>query len=236
MKFNKSKIEGNLALVNTALFATGALMLLICLYYSIFDTESFTMKTGGLFSFGDKLMIYGFSSMFAGLLFSILVVSPVMKRNRQERFKMDRRAESLQKQATTDPLTGMHNRRYFEEALKGYLIEFNKIGATLGLLILDLDHFKNVNDNYGHDVGDLVLKEVALRMRAICREHDVVARLGGEEFALITPYANMDQLLAVAERYRQMVEALAIKTGNVIIRPTVSIGVATNESRHHKCR
>ncbi|MGB7285369.1 MAG: GGDEF domain-containing protein, partial [Salaquimonas sp.] len=102
--------------------------------------------------------------------------------------------------------------------------------ATLGLLILDLDHFKNVNDNYGHDVGDMVLKEVALRMRAICREHDVVARLGGEEFALITPYAGMDQLLGVAERYREMVEALAIKTGNVVIRPTVSIGVATNEN------
>jgi len=229
MEETKTRIEGNLALLNTALYIVPALLVGVCLYLSIFHVESFTLKTGGMFSLGEKLLIFAFSSLVAGVMFSILVVSPVMKRNRQERFQMDRRAENLEKQATTDPLTGMHNRRYFEQALSGYLTEFNKIGATLGLLILDLDHFKSVNDNYGHDVGDMVLREVALRMRAICREHDVVARLGGEEFAVITPYANMDQLLAVAERYRQMVEALAIKTGNVIIRPTVSIGVSTNE-------
>ena len=199
------------------------------LYVSMFHWEAFTMKTGGSFAYGEKLMLFALCSMMAGIVFSLAVVSPVMKRSKQERFQMDSRAENLQKQATTDPLTGMHNRRYFEEALKGYLGEFNKIGATLGLLILDLDHFKSVNDNYGHDVGDVVLKEVALRMRAICREHDMVARLGGEEFALITPYANRDQLLGVAERYREMVEDLKIKSGNVVIRPTVSIGVATNE-------
>jgi diguanylate cyclase (GGDEF)-like protein len=225
----KSKIEGSLALLNTALYVISAVLVATSLYYSVYDYEAFTLKTGGSFAFGTKILIWALCSLIAGLLFSVLVVSPVMSRNRQERFQMDRRAENLQKQATTDPLTGMHNRRYFEEALQGYLSEFNKIGATLGLLILDLDHFKNVNDNYGHDVGDMVLREVALRMRAICREHDVVARLGGEEFAVITPYANMEQLLAVAERYRQMVEALAIKTGNVVIRPTVSIGVSTNE-------
>lgn len=224
-----TKIERYLALLNTALFAVSAVLVSMCLYYSMFNYEEYTLKTGGLLSFGDKLMLFALCSLLAGLLFSITVVSPVMKRNKQERSKMDIRAQNLQKQATTDPLTGMHNRRYFEEALKGYLSEFNKIGATLGLLILDLDHFKNVNDNHGHDVGDMVLKEVALRMRAICREHDVVARLGGEEFALITPYAGMEQLLSVAERYREMVEDLAIKTGNIVIRPTVSIGVATNE-------
>jgi len=99
----------------------------------------------------------------------------------------------------------MHKRRYFEEVLKRYLSEFNKLGAMLGLLILDFDHFKSINDNYGYDVGDLVLKEVALRMRAISREHDVVAWLGGEEFAVITPFANREQLLAVAECYRKIV-------------------------------
>ncbi len=123
----------------------------------------------------------------------------------------------------------MPNRRHFEEALKGHLREFNKLGAMLGLLILDLDHFKSINDNYGHDVGDLVLKEVALRMRAISPEHDVVARQGGEEFAVITPFANREQLLGIAERSRRIVEALNIETGNVVIRPTVSIGVATNQ-------
>lgn len=228
-KDGTSKLEGSLALVNTALFAVGACLLVYGLYVSMFDWEAFTLRTGGTFAWGEKIMILALGVMLAGIVFSLAVVSPVMKRSEQERSQMDRRAESLQKQATTDPLTGMNNRRYFEEALKGYLTEFNKIGATLGLLILDLDHFKSVNDNYGHDVGDLVLKEVALRMRAISREHDVVARLGGEEFAVITPYANREQLLGVAERYREMVEKLQIRSGNVIIRPTISIGVATNE-------
>jgi two-component system, cell cycle response regulator len=123
----------------------------------------------------------------------------------------------------------MHNLRHFEEALKGYLRKFNKLGAMLGLLILDLDQLKSFNDNYGHDVGDLVLKELALRMRAISREHELVARLGGEEFAVITPFANHEQLLGVADRSRKIVEALNIKTENVAIRPTVSIGVATNQ-------
>lgn len=226
---NKNRLEGSLALLNTALFAFAAIVIGYGLYLSMFNWEAFTLKTGGSLAYGEKIMVYALGATLAGIVFSLAVVSPVMKRSKQERFQMDRRAESLQKQATTDPLTGMHNRRYFEEALKGYLSEFNKIGATLGLLILDLDHFKSVNDNYGHDVGDVVLKEVALRMRAICREHDIVARLGGEEFALITPYANREQLLGVAERYREMVEDLTIRNGNVLIRPTVSIGVATNE-------
>ena len=226
---NTNKLEGSLALLNTALFAVAALLLVFGLYMSLFNWEAFTLKAAGSLSQGEKIMILALGTTLGGIVFSLAVVSPVMKRSKQERFQMDRRAESLQKQATTDPLTGMNNRRYFEEALSGYLTEFNKIGATLGLLILDLDHFKSVNDNYGHDVGDLVLKEVALRMRAICREHDVVARLGGEEFAVITPFANREQLLGVAERYREMVEKLQIKSGKVIIRPTISIGVATNE-------
>ncbi|MGB7288438.1 MAG: GGDEF domain-containing protein, partial [Salaquimonas sp.] len=127
---SNSKFEGSLALINTALYVTSAVLMAVCLYYSIFNLEAFTTKTGGSFTFGEKLMFYAFSAMIAGILFSIAVVAPVMKRNKQQRSQMDRRAQNLQKQATTDPLTGMHNRRYFEEALKGYLSEFNKIGAT----------------------------------------------------------------------------------------------------------
>jgi diguanylate cyclase (GGDEF)-like protein len=180
-------------------------------------------------AYEDELFLAVTVILTVSLAVMLFVIYPVVRLGMIERLQIGQRAQSLEKQATTDPLTGMHNRRYFEEALRGYLREFNRIGASLGLLILDLDHFKSVNDNYGHDVGDIVLKEVALRMRAISREHDIVARLGGEEFAVITPYASFEQLRGVAERYRQMVEALRIKNGNIIIRPTVSIGVATNE-------
>jgi diguanylate cyclase (GGDEF)-like protein len=98
----------------------------------------------------------------------------------------------------------------------------------LGLLVFDLDHFKKVNDTHGHDAGDMVLREVALRLRAITRDHDVVARIGGEEFAVITPYASQEQLLMVAERYRTMISALNIPIGKVVLKPTISIGIATN--------
>lgn len=215
--------------------ATAALFGFACIFVTInwyVFRNGLDDVPGGRFLFleaGDWLFISTLGVLLAGFGFSLLILSPTLQKVSKERTRMDERAQSLAIQATTDPLTGMHNRRYFEEALRGYLREFNRMGATLGLLILDLDHFKNVNDTYGHDVGDLVLKEVALRMRAICREHDVVARLGGEEFALITPYANTEQLMVVAERFRTMVEALSIRNGNIVIRPTVSIGVATNE-------
>jgi two-component system cell cycle response regulator len=94
--------------------------------------------------------------------------------------------------------------------------------------VFDLDHFKKVNDTYGHDAGDMVLREVALRLRAITRDNDVVARIGGEEFAVITPYATTEQLLSVAERYRTMISSLNVQIGNVVLKPTISIGVATN--------
>ncbi|MCO5133362.1 MAG: GGDEF domain-containing protein [Phyllobacteriaceae bacterium] len=221
--------EGIIAPLNTLLLVAALALVSFSLYNSIYNWETYTLKTGGMLSWGEKLQLYLAGLLLAAVAFSVLIVTPVMRRNTQERTQMDKRAQTFKTQANTDPLTGMHNRRYFERALAGYLKEFNAVGATLGLLILDLDHFKSINDNYGHDVGDIVLKEVVLRMRAISREHDIVARLGGEEFAVITPFANREQLLGVAERYRNMVEALAIKHGNIIIRPTVSIGVATND-------
>lgn len=181
-------------------------------------------------NFSSKVLIAaGFASIFA-FVNATFFIYPASKRDLKERTQMSKETVSLQKQATTDALTGMNNRRYFEEALNDYLREFNNIGATLGLLVLDLDHFKSVNDNFGHDVGDLVLREVALRLRAGSREHDIVARLGGEEFAVITPYATKEQLLSIAERYREMIGILKIKTGSNVICPTVSIGVATNEN------
>ena len=100
----------------------------------------------------------------------------------------------------------------------------------VGLMILDLDHFKSVNDNFGHDAGDLVLREVALRLKGVSREHDVVARMGGEEFAVITPFINEGTMMDIAERYRANIEALRIDVGTAILRPTISIGVAVSSS------
>lgn len=177
-----------------------------------------------------KKLLYACGLMASSLMVFLGVIIPMFKRGRKERAQIHDLAQSLEVQASTDPLTGLNNRRFFEKALQEYLNEFNDRQAPLGLLIFDLDHFKQVNDTYGHDAGDMVLKEVALRLRAITRENDVVARIGGEEFAVITPYATMDQLMGVAERYRAQIGGLKVDVGDTIIKPTISIGVATNSN------
>jgi diguanylate cyclase (GGDEF)-like protein len=120
----------------------------------------------------------------------------------------------------------MQNRRYFDDALKEYLDEFRRIGKPIGLMILDLDHFKQVNDTHGHDVGDEVLRAVANCLKDLTRYHDVVARLGGEEFAVVTPNMDADLLAKFAERIRKAIAGMSILSGNVRLKITTSVGLA----------
>jgi diguanylate cyclase (GGDEF)-like protein len=182
----------------------------------------------GFFANTVKKLLFACGMLAASLMVFLGIIIPMIKRSRQEKAQFHTLAASLEVQATTDPLTGLHNRRFFEQALQEYLTEFNSRKSPLGLLVFDLDHFKKVNDTHGHDAGDMVLREVALRLRAITRDNDVVARIGGEEFAVITPYATTEQLMNVAERYRTMISALNVQIGKVVLKPTISIGVATN--------
>jgi two-component system, cell cycle response regulator len=136
------------------------------------------------------------------------------------------RSETLEQAALTDALTGMQNRRYFDDALKEYLEEFGRIDKPVGLLILDLDHFKQVNDTHGHDVGDQVLRAVSGCLREFTRFHDVVARLGGEEFAVVAPNMDSDLLTKLAERIRKAIASLTVDSGNVRLKVTTSVGLA----------
>lgn len=173
-------------------------------------------------------LLYAFATLAIALACVLGIIFPMIKRSRAERATMNDLAQSLEMQASTDALTGLFNRRHFEQTLARFFEEFRDSEDALGLLIFDLDHFKQINDTHGHDAGDMVLKEVALRLKAITRENDVVARIGGEEFAVITPHVGQGQLVAVAERYRSMISSLKVDIGSVILRPTISVGVATN--------
>lgn len=141
-------------------------------------------------------------------------------------FSMDNR--ELFKKAMTDEMTDLYNHRYFKVRLENELREHGERKKTLGLLLLDLDHFKKVNDTYGHLVGDIVLKAAALCLKNFCRSTDVPARYGGEEFALILPDIEESNILAIGERLRSTIESLVIPADGVAhpLRITASIGLS----------
>ena len=166
------------------------------------------------------------------LFFGVFFIFPLIRTQVKEEGKLramtaslSARSETLEQAALTDSLTGMQNRRYFDDALREYLEEFRRIGKPVGLMILDLDHFKEVNDTHGHDVGDEVLRAVASCLKDMTRYHDVVARLGGEEFAVVAPNMDNDLLMKLAERIRKAIAAMAIVSGNVRLKITTSVGL-----------
>ena len=132
---------------------------------------------------------------------------------------LQERIGRLNRDAQTDPLTGLVNRRGLEQALA--VLEAERRGFSV--IVLDVDHFKRVNDTYGHEVGDHVLRQLAELMRAGCREGDLLCRTGGEEFLMLLPGAGQAVALAVAERLRLCVEATLIEPIGTV---TVSLGVA----------
>ncbi len=138
--------------------------------------------------------------------------------------ELKRNEATIQELMLTDSLTGVGNRRRLDEALAIEVERGRRYGNTLCLLIMDLDHFKEVNDRYGHAVGDEVLKRFAALLRDHCRQSDLVARFGGEEFVLLLPDVHLESAVACAERIRQRLasQPLAPQVGRV----TASFGVA----------
>jgi diguanylate cyclase (GGDEF)-like protein len=130
----------------------------------------------------------------------------------------------LEQLATTDPLTGLLNRRSFQAACLREFERFRRQGTPLSLMLIDIDHFKTINDRYGHDVGDQALTQLAVTCLAKLRRTDVMARLGGEEFVVLTPGSKTDDATLLAERLR--VSVAQMRTGRDQISFTVSIGLA----------
>lgn len=135
--------------------------------------------------------------------------------------------EALRNQSIRDPLTGIFNRRYLEETLEREVRRATRFEQSLGVLMLDLDHFKKFNDTYGHDAGDDVLRETAGFLSKCVRAEDVVCRYGGEEFVIILPAANLDATHSRAEDIRLKLRELTLMhQGQLLGRITASFGVA----------
>lgn len=167
------------------------------------------------------------------LFFGVFFIYPLIRRQAAEENKLremtaslSARSLTLEQAALTDALTGIQNRRYFDDALAEYLVEFRRIEKPIGLMVLDLDHFKQINDTYGHNIGDEVLKAVAKCLKDLTRYHDVVARLGGEEFAVVAPNMDAELLLKLAERIRRAIAGLALLSGSARLKITTSVGLA----------
>ncbi len=167
--------------------------------------------------------------MLDGAFHAVVSLADITERNRsRERIqglahKLREANEGLEKLAVTDALTGLWNRRKFFEEMQRLLGVLQETGGPCSLLIVDLDDFKGLNDNFGHAAGDEVLKQVAQLMRETRQSADIVARLGGEEFIVVMPGAEAVGAVRVAERLRASIEAYPWQ----LRRLTASVGVAT---------
>lgn len=135
--------------------------------------------------------------------------------------------DKLHEEANTDGLTKVYNKRYFNDALENEVKKSKVTGKPLTLIIFDLDHFKKLNDNFGHDAGDFVLKEKSrlIKEQGI-RQGDIVARYGGEEFCILLPNTNLKQGFEIAERLRKLIETHEFIYDGKRLPVTASIGVA----------
>jgi diguanylate cyclase (GGDEF)-like protein len=139
-------------------------------------------------------------------------------------FKAARLHTQVLELSLTDPLTGASNRRYFDLFLKNEVERCRRFGRTLGIMLLDIDHFKSYNDTFGHPVGDKALQLLVRCLNQGRRTSDVVARIGGEEFALILPETGVDGAVCVADKIRFALQ----EAGVALKRPmTLSIGIST---------
>ncbi len=132
----------------------------------------------------------------------------------------------LNLQAIRDPLTGLYNRRQLDETLRRELLRAGRNGSVVGIMVVDVDHFKRVNDTLGHEAGDAALRGIAQKLACSVREEDVACRAGGEEFVVILPGTGGQALRQRAELIRSTIEQARISAGGSVSQVTVSVGLA----------
>jgi diguanylate cyclase (GGDEF)-like protein len=165
-------------------------------------------------------------------IFAALRVKATHAELRGRNQELESMLHSVEALASTDALTGLFNRRRFADVLKREFAVTKRYRNTLSCLLLDLDHFKLINDRFGHDAGDQVLKEVGRRITSSLREVDLAARYGGEEFVVLLPHTSKSDACTLAERLLQNVRKQAFKFGSELVTVTTSIGCAGNSDVH----
>lgn len=147
--------------------------------------------------------------------------------------QMADRLDAAEVAALTDPLTGLANRRFLQRALRRQQSEYRRYEQKFAVLFADIDTFKDINDRYGHEIGDEILQLVAATMRDCVRDSDTVGRWGGEEFLIIAPVIATRDAVVLADRVRNMVASAWIDLDDMKLAVTISVGVAIIEGREH---
>jgi len=150
-----------------------------------------------------------------------------VKELKAQKVELTRMNDEFLKLSVTDSLTGLFNRRYFEEHLETEISLTERHGDTLSIILIDIDHFKNINDTYGHVHGDDVLKEVAHAIKTRVRKSDIACRIGGEEFVVICKRAGKETATELAEALRETIQNLIIPVTEYQVHVTISSGVVT---------
>ena len=161
-------------------------------------------------------------------IFAALRVKAAHSDLRSRNQQLETMLHSVEALAITDSLTGLFNRRRFADVLKREFAVTRRYRNTLSCLLVDIDHFKQINDRFGHDAGDQVLKEVARRIVSSLREVDLAARYGGEEFAILLPHTSKKDARIVAERLLSNLRKQQFTFGSETVRVTASVGCAGN--------
>jgi diguanylate cyclase (GGDEF)-like protein len=172
----------------------------------------------------NKLMIIALSVL---TIFLLIFIVYIRVRNLVSRLRESQR--QLEHMSVTDELTGLRNRRYIMERLREEFQRARREEHPLGLIVLDLDLFKKVNDTYGHGFGDTVLKTAASRMKSGIREYDLLGRIGGEEFLIVAPDSAREETVWIAERVRDLIKGEPIGDGITSVKITISAGVTILE-------
>jgi diguanylate cyclase len=156
-----------------------------------------------------------------------------LKHSKKEVGKLQKALESARQEALIDPLTNIYNRRGFEIEVQNMLADSASMSKGACMLMVDIDHFKNINDTYGHLFGDKVLRTLANTLKSLVKGQDCVARLGGEEFAVLLPRTELKGALSIAENIRETIEQSRIRhlySETASSGITISIGIAAYTS------
>ena len=176
--------------------------------------------------------VNGITAIAIGIYLSITLWKTNVSNILQRRFIVNQQRELAEKNreleylAFYDPMTSLYNRRRFEELLKNEISMIRRYGHESCISILDVDHFKEINDNYGHPFGDMVIKQIASILKENIRETDAVSRWGGEEFLILLPHTSLSDGRIVAEKLRQIIEDKILLIKEREIQITASLGVA----------